>query len=146
LSGAFTDTGRCLFGSNAKRSKLGAAEIPQHQKSPRAVTDSEDPSENPYEDQWWITSLGDILIWARLRVLESGVAEVFNAEGETLRYDDEDAAQMALLDAEYRAFDGLDDDDATMLGIELDSVEPPMGNTDEELLPVMTENLLRRHN
>jgi hypothetical protein len=78
-------------------------------------------------------------------VLESGVGEVFNAEGETLRYDDEDAARNALLDAEFRSFDGLDDDDAMMLGIELDSVEPPQAEDDEELTPLMTERLLRGH-
>ena len=98
-----------------------------------------------YEEQWWLATLSDTLIWARLRVFDSGVAEVFNAEGETLRYDDEDAAQMALLDAEFRSFDGLDDDDATMLGFELDSVEPPQAESDEELLPLMTERLLRGH-
>ena len=101
-------------------------------------------SDGRYEEQWWLATLSDTLIWARLRVLDSGVAEVFNAEGETLRYDDEDAAQMALLDAEFRSFDGLDDDDATMLGFELDSVEPPQAESDEELLPLMTERLLRR--
>jgi len=107
-----------------------------------AITMSE---EDNYEEQWWIASLGDALVWARMRVLESGVAEVFNAEGETLRYDDEDAANMALLDAEFRAFDGLDDDDAMTMGFELDSIEPPNGENDEELLPLMTEKLSMRH-
>jgi hypothetical protein len=106
---------------------------------------SEAEEEPNFEEQWWLASLGDAVIWARMRVLESGVAAVFNAEGETLRYDDEDAARMALLDAEYRAFDGLDDDDATILGIELDSIEPPHAEDDEELLPLMTEKLLRGH-
>jgi hypothetical protein len=105
------------------------------------VTDSDER----FEEQWWVATIGDRLIWARLRVLDSGVAEVFNAEGETLRYDDEDTAFTTLLDAEFRAFDGLDDDDATMLGFELDSVEPPQAESDEELLPLMTERLLRGH-
>ncbi len=105
---------------------------------------SEEEQEN-YEEQWWLASLGDMLVWARLRVLESGVAEVFNAEGETLRYDDEDSARMALLDAEFRSFDGLDDDDATTLGFELDSIEPPEAESDEELLLLMTEKLARGH-
>lgn len=98
-------------------------------------------SDPNYEEQWWIASLGDVLVWARMRVLESGVAEVFNAEGETLRYDDEDAAHTALLDAEFRAFDGLDDDDAQTLGFELDEIEPPTAESDEELLSLMTEKL-----
>lgn len=91
------------------------------------------------DDQWWLAALGDILIWARLRVLESGVAEVFDARGETLRYDDEDSARAALLDAEFRAFDGLDEDDAALLGLDLDSTDPPEAEDDEDLLPQMTE-------
>jgi hypothetical protein len=92
-----------------------------------------------YDEQWWVASLGDTLVWARLRVLESGVAEVFDAQGETLRYNDEDAAHAALLDAEFRAFDGLDEDDAAHMGFDLDSTEPPEAENDEELLPLMTE-------
>ncbi|MGA9333550.1 MAG: hypothetical protein WBV39_04665 [Rudaea sp.] len=92
-------------------------------------------------DQWWLASLGDTLMWARLRVLDSGIAEVFGASGETLRYDDEDVARMSLLDAEFRAYDGLDQEDATMLGFDLDDVAPPQADKDKELLPLMTEKL-----
>lgn len=95
-------------------------------------------------EQWWVTSLGDLLVWARLRVRASGAAEVFSAEGETLRYDDEDSAHAALLDAEFRAFDGLDEDDAAQLGFDLDSVGPPEAESDEALLPLMTERLFGR--
>jgi hypothetical protein len=95
-------------------------------------------------EQWWVTSLGDLLVWARLRVLDSGTAEVLSAEGETLRYDDEDTAQMALLDAEFRAFDGLDEDDAAMLGFDLGSVAPPEAENDDDLLPLMTKKLFSR--
>lgn len=94
--------------------------------------------------QWWIAQLGDFLIWARLRVLESGRAEVFGSDGETLRYDDEDAARQALLDAEFRAYDGLDEDDAAALGLDLESMGPPEGKTSEELLPFMTQRVARR--
>ena len=109
---------------------------------PMAAMDTE---EETHEDQWWIASLGDALVWARMRIYDSGVAEIFNAEGEVLRYDDEDAARMAMLDAEFRAFDGLDDDDATVLGFELDCIEPPDAENDEELLPLMTEKHSMRH-
>jgi hypothetical protein len=95
-------------------------------------------------EQWWVASLGDILVWARMRIVESGHAEVFSAEGETLRYDDEDSAHAALLDADFLAFDGLDEDDAAMLGFHLDSIEPPEAENDEELVPLMTEKLIRR--
>jgi hypothetical protein len=95
-------------------------------------------------EQWWVAVLGDVLVWARMRVLESGMAEVFSAEGETLRYDDEDSAHAALLDADFRAFDGLDEDDAAMLGFDLDEIAPPEAENDEELLPLMTEKLFGR--
>jgi hypothetical protein len=95
-------------------------------------------------EQWWVASLGDTIVWARLRVLKSGVAEVLDAAGEILRYDDEDSAHTALLDAEFRAWDGLDEDDAALMGFDLDSTEPPAAETDVELLPLMTEKLLRK--
>ena len=95
-------------------------------------------------EQWWVTSLGDMLVWARMRVLESGRAEVFSAEGETLRYDDEDTAHAALLDADFRALDGLDEDDAAVLGFDLVSICPPEAENDEELLPLMTQKLFGR--
>ena len=95
-------------------------------------------------EQWWVAALGDTLVWARMRVLESGTAEVFSAEGEILRYDDEDSAHAALLDAEFRALDGLDEDDAAMLGFDLDEIAAPEAENDEELLPLMTEKLIPR--
>jgi hypothetical protein len=95
--------------------------------------------------QWWIASIGDTLIWARLTVTDSGIAEVFDSEGRTLRYDGETEARMALLDAEFRAFDGLDEEDAAMLGFDLDEIEPPQGESDEELLPRMIAKLPPKH-
>ena len=97
------------------------------------------------DDQWWLAARGDMLVWARLRVSESGNAEVFDARGETLVYDDEDSARAALLDAEFRAFDGLDEDDAALLGFDLDSTAPPEAEDDEDLLPLMTEKLAGGH-
>jgi hypothetical protein len=95
--------------------------------------------------QWWVTAFGDVMIWARLDVLDSGIAEVLDSDGRVLRYDDETAARMALLDAEFRAWDGLDEDDAAALGFDLDSVEPPRADNDEELLPRMIQKLPPRH-
>ncbi len=95
--------------------------------------------------QWWLAALGDLLVWARLDVLESGIAEVFDNDGNVLRYDDETAARMALLDAEFRAFDGLDADDAAAMGFDLDETEPPRADSDEELLPRMVQKLPPRH-
>jgi hypothetical protein len=97
------------------------------------------------DNQWWLAALGDMLVWARLRIRESGNAEVFDARGETLVYDDEDSARAALLDAEFRAFDGLDEDDAALMGFDLDSTAPPEAEDDEDLLPLMTEKLAGGH-
>ncbi len=95
--------------------------------------------------QWWLATFGDTLMWARLQVLESGIAEVFDNDGRVLRYDDEGAARMALLDAEFRAFDGLDEDDAALLGFDLDEIEPPDADSDEELVPLMVQRLPPAH-
>jgi hypothetical protein len=95
--------------------------------------------------QWWIAAIGDTLIWARLTITDAGIAEVFDSDGRTLRYDDETQARMALLDAEFRAFDGLDEEDAAMLGFDLDEIEPPRADSDEELLPRMIAKLPPKH-
>lgn len=95
--------------------------------------------------EWWLAALGDTLIWARLTMLDSGIAEVFDSDGRVLRYDDETAARMALLDAEFRAFDGLDEEDAAALGFDLDSVEPPSADSDEDLFKRMVQKLPPRH-
>ncbi|HEY6985432.1 MAG TPA: hypothetical protein VH375_05080 [Rhodanobacteraceae bacterium] len=93
--------------------------------------------------QWWVAAIGDTLIWARLTMADDGIAEVFDSDGNTLRYDDETQARMALLDAEFRAWDGLDEEDAALLGFELDEIEPPQGDSDEELMPRMVRKLSR---
>jgi hypothetical protein len=104
--------------------------------------DESQPAEpQPIDSQWWLAAFGDTVIWARLDLLESGVAEVFDSDGRVLRYDDEGAARMALLDAEFRSFEGLDADDAEALGFDLEEIEPPRGETDEELLPRMVLKL-----
>ena len=95
--------------------------------------------------QWWLAAIGDTLIWARLSITDEGIAEVFDNDGRTLRYDDETQARMALLDAEFRAFDGLDEDDAAMLGFDLGEVSPPRAESDDALLPLMVEKLPARH-
>ena len=97
------------------------------------------------EPQWWVAAIGDTLIWARLTITDAGIAEVFDSDGGILRYDDETQARMALLDAEFRAWDGLDEEDAAMLGFDLDEVEPPRGDSDEELLPRMVAKLPPKH-
>lgn len=102
-------------------------------------------SEDEDTKQWWVATIGDTLVWARLEVLESGIAEVFDSSGEHLRYDDESTARMSLLDAEFRAFDGLDEEDAAILGFDFEETEPPHGHDDEDLLPQMVQKLPPRH-
>lgn len=84
-----------------------------------------------FEEEWWIAAAGDLLIWARLRILPSGVAEVLDNDGRTLPYDGEDSARAALMDADFRAFDGLDEDDAELMGFDLEEIEPPRGEGEE---------------
>jgi len=75
--------------------------------------------------QWWLATLGRTIVWARLRVREAGTAEVFDSDGNTLVYDSEDSARAALMDAEFVAFDGLDEDDALARGFSLGEIAPP---------------------
>ena len=97
-------------------------------------------------EQWWLASPAMLLVWARLRVLDSGVAQVFDSQGETLVYDSEDSARAALLEADFSALDGLDDDDAVaMTGMLAEELQPPQGDSDEELLPQMIRNLGSKH-
>jgi hypothetical protein len=84
-------------------------------------------------EQWWVARVGDMLVWARLQVFEAGPAVVFDSSGASVPYDCEESARSALLDAEYRAFDGLDEDDAAALGFDLDSLEPPHGDDEDAL-------------
>ena len=89
--------------------------------------------------EWWLASLGKTLIWARLQVLESGVASVLDCDGGTLPFDSEDTARAALLDAEFRAYDGLDTEDAAQMGFSLEAVQPPSAETDAALREQMVQ-------
>ena len=91
--------------------------------------------------QWYVASLGRTLVWARLRVREAGTAEVFDSDGNTLTYDSDDTARAALFDAEFVAFDGLDEDDALARGFSLDEVSPPHAENDAALRNLMVQSL-----
>ena len=84
-------------------------------------------------DQWWIAVLPRMLVWSRLRVLESGVAEVFDCDGRVNIYESEDIARSQLLDADFRELDGMDADDADAWGLDLEEIEPPRAEDDEAL-------------
>jgi hypothetical protein len=95
----------------------------------------------PGADQWWLATLGRTIVWARLRVREGGTAEVFDSDGNTLGNDSEDTARAVHMDAEFVAFDGLDDDDARTRGFRLEEVQPPQADSDEALRPRMFQSL-----
>ena len=95
--------------------------------------------------QWWLANLGRLLVWSRLRVLDSGVAEVFDCDGRINIYESEDIARAALMDADFRALDGMDDDDGEAIGILVEELIPPQGEHDEDLLPQMIRTLGPRH-
>ena len=92
-------------------------------------------------ETWWVASLGKTLVWARLRIKSSGTAEVLDCDGRTLTYDSEDSAHAALLDADFRAFDGLDEDDALGLGFVLGEIAPPQARDDDALRERMIQAL-----
>ncbi|MGH8061353.1 MAG: hypothetical protein ACREO7_04985 [Pseudoxanthomonas sp.] len=91
--------------------------------------------------QWYVASLGRTLVWARLRLREAGTAEVFDSDGNTLTYDSDDTARAALFDAEFVAFDGLDEDDALARGFSLNEVSPPRADNDTALRGLMIQSL-----
>jgi len=96
-------------------------------------------------EEWWLAAPEHLLVWARLRVLNSGVAHVFDSQGDTLTYESDDIARAALMDADFRSLDGMDDDDAEVIGLLLEELQPPHGDSDEELLPQMIRTLGPRH-
>lgn len=96
-------------------------------------------------DEWWLATLGRTVVWARLRVREAGTAEVFDSDGNTLAYDSEDTARAALMDAEFVALDGLDEDDAAERGFALAELVPPQGNDDDHLRGGMVAKLPSSH-
>ncbi len=91
------------------------------------MTHFDNPDEAHASEQWWLATVGNLLVWARLRVRESGIAEILDSDGRRDVYDSEDSAQAALLDADFRAWDGLDGDDADQMGFDLDDISPPDG-------------------
>jgi len=92
-------------------------------------------------EEWWLASLGRTVVWARLRVREAGTAEVFDSDGNTLVYDSEDTARAMLLDADFVAFEGLDEDDALARGFSLAELSPPVADGDDALVPRMVQAL-----
>lgn len=106
---------------------------------------SDTPMNEALREEWWLATLGRTVIWARLRVLEAGTAEVFDSDGNTLPYDSEDSARAALMDAEFVSLDGLDDEDAAERGFAVDELIPPRADDDAALRDLMVRKLPQRH-
>ncbi|MDI9240217.1 hypothetical protein QLQ15_15005 [Lysobacter sp. LF1] len=102
-------------------------------------------NEEANRDQWWLATLGRTVIWARLRMLDAGTAEVLDSDGVSQPYDSEDSARAALMDAEFVSLDGLDEDDARDRGFSLDELTPPSGEHVDVLRPQMVQQLPSRH-
>lgn len=95
-------------------------------------------------DEWWLATLGRTVVWARLRVREAGTAEVLDSDGNTLVYDSEDTARAMLLDAEFVAFDGMDEADAAERGFLPGELAPPRGDDDAVIQAGMVQTLAGR--
>ena len=100
----------------------------------------ESDGENAREE-WWLAALPRMLVWSRLRVLDSGVAEVFDCDGRINIYESEDIARAQLLDADFRALEGMDADDAEAWGLDLEEIEPPRSEDEDELREQMIQPL-----
>lgn len=99
------------------------------------------PTPDDIRTEWWLASLGRTIVWARLRVLDAGTAEVFDSDGNILAYDSEDSARAALMDAEFVSWDGLDEEDALERGFSLGEVAPPQADDDAALRERMVQTL-----
>ena len=95
-------------------------------------------------EEWWLATLGRTVVWARLREREAGTAEVLDSDGNTLPYESPESARAALMDAEYVAFDGLDEEDAAERGFGLDELQPPAGD-ETTLRERMLQKFPHRH-
>ena len=93
--------------------------------------------------EWWLASLGNAMVWARLRLYDSGSADVLSSDGGLIHYPDDIEARAALMDADYRSLDGMDEDDALPFGRLLEELQPPQadGDSDEELVPLLIERI-----
>ncbi len=100
-----------------------------------------DKSDDPIIDvQWWLSVPEDgIVLWARLRERASGVAEVLDSTGMTMRFASRNEALHFLLELDYRAHDGLDDDDAASWGLVLTDLVPPSAAEGPALIAAMQQ-------
>ncbi len=92
---------------------------------------------------WWLASLGNVMVWARMRIYNNGTADVLSSDGGLIRYADEAEARSALMDADYKSLEGMDDDDALPFDKLLEDLIPPEADSDsdEDLVPLLIERI-----
>jgi hypothetical protein len=101
------------------------------------MTDADDPI---IDVQWWLSAPEPgIVLWARLSERAEGAAEVLDSTGMTMRFPSRGDATHFLLDLEYRAHDGLDDDDAESFGLVLADLVPPAQPDGPALVAAMNQ-------
>jgi hypothetical protein len=88
--------------------------------------------------EWWLdeTSLPDVL-WARLRVLADGSAEVFDCDGRTVPFPSRAEAANSLLEDEYLPLRSIDPKILSDFGISERELVPPVGEDDALIRPHM---------
>ena len=96
-------------------------------------------NKNIVKEQWWLMSCSfPDLNWARLRVYSDSTAEIFDCDGKTSRYPNEEEARINLIDDEYEEFNYLlEEEDELDLSIPLSSIKSPSAKNDEKLQPKM---------
>jgi hypothetical protein len=86
------------------------------------------------ETSWWLdwSALPERLLWARLRVLADGTAEVLDLDGHYHRFDNRQEAAFWLDEDEYSTLAHLVEDGE--VGVD---VAPPQAENDRCLVPLM---------
>ncbi|WP_348252754.1 hypothetical protein [Trichocoleus desertorum] len=75
--------------------------------------------------------------WARLRVFTNGTADVFDMDGVTHEFPDEEEARMVLQEDDFSELGTFDEEDEREWGMSLRLLSPPTAASDDELLPKM---------
>ena len=93
---------------------------------------------NISKENWWLYP-GDYpdLHWSRLRVYNDNSADVLEADGGIYKFQNEEEARLFLFEDDYTSFDSLDEEDEKEIGVSISSIQPPCGETDDEIITKM---------
>ena len=87
--------------------------------------------------EWWLMDTLPDLNWARLTLLPSGNAEVFDCDGKTHQFHSEQEARFFLLEDEFRLWTLYEAADFADAPFRIEDVHPPSGSSNADLLPQM---------